>query len=55
MKKFTVADYKKAIKGSGPKTTENILLRAVDDPNIKFEDLIILEEYAEKYGYKETL
>lgn len=35
---FTLNDYKTALKGAGPKLTENILWRAAHDPNISFPE-----------------
>lgn len=43
---FTFADYKKALKGAGPKLKENILWRAREDPNIGFPEYVMLEDMA---------
>lgn len=49
MKNFTFIDYKHALDGAGPKTTENILMRAIADPGISFEELVSLENAADFY------
>lgn len=43
---FTFADYKKALKGAGPKLKENILWRAREDPNIGLPEYVMLEDMA---------
>lgn len=45
---FTFADYWKALDGAGPKLTENILVRAREDPNIEFPEFKKLVDKA--YG-----
>lgn len=45
---FTFNDYADALKDAGPKTTENLLQRAIKDPDISFEDVIKLEDLADE-------
>ena len=45
---FTFKDYEKAIKEAGPKATENLLQRAMRDSNISLDDMLNLEDLADK-------
>ena len=45
---FTFKDYADALKNAGPKTTENLLQRAIKDPDISFGDVIKLEDLADE-------
>lgn len=46
MTRFSVADYKRALKGAGPKLLENVLARAAEDPDIGFHKFVELCDYA---------
>ena len=46
MTNFTFKDYKKALKGAGPKLKDNILRRAAADSNISFPEFVKLSDYA---------
>lgn len=46
MKKFTYDDYRNALKGAGPKITENILERAERDPDLEWSEFKALVDLA---------
>lgn len=46
MTRLSVADYKRALKGAGPKLLEGVLERATEDPNIGFSEFVELCDYA---------
>lgn len=48
MKQFTYKDYRKALKGVGPKTAKNIIDRAILEGNCSWNEIKKLCDYA--YG-----
>ena len=47
---FSLEEYKKALKGAGPKVVRMIMDLAINDPGIDLEQYDVLLELADKAG-----